>query len=83
MQELAQKYGEQIKYSELDASPEAFNASIKVASTLGVKTFLADSTDLAPIVGIFNARRKKVNELLGYKSKEVYQAAIERALSGH
>lgn len=81
MQELARKHEGRLKYSELDATPEAFDTTVKTAADLGVKTFLLDSTDLAPIVGIFNAKRKRIKELQGYKSKEVYEAAIDKALS--
>lgn len=80
MQELADKHIDKIKYVELDASPESFDRSVKGASKLGVKTFLIDSTDLAPIVGIFNSRGKRIKELQGYKNKEVYEQAIEKAL---
>ncbi len=78
MRELASKYGERIKYLELNSS--AIDESSKTAAAFGVKTFLSDSTDLAPIVGIFSPSGKRLRELIGFKERPVYEAAIDRIL---
>lgn len=78
MQKLVESYGQKVKLAELNTAtvPE----SSKIAETLGVKKFFTESTDQAPIVGIFNSQGKRVKELQGFKEKEVYQSAIEKAL---
>jgi hypothetical protein len=78
MQELALKYGDRLKYVEIDGSDKALSVSTKIASELGVTTFLADNTTMAPIVGIFKGK-KKIKELQGYKHKEEFASAIEKS----
>ncbi len=78
MQKLVESYGPKVKLAELNTGtiPE----SSKVAETLGVSKFFTESTDQAPIVGIFNSQGKRVKELQGFKEKAVYQSAIDKAL---
>lgn len=78
MQQLTKSYGAKVKFAELNTGtiPE----SNKIAESLGVKKFFNDSTDQAPIVGIFNNSGKRIKELQGFKEKDVYQTAIDRAL---
>lgn len=80
MQELAQKFGPQVKYVELNAAEGTFAESIKTAESLGVKHFVTDSAEQVPVVGIFNTKKKRVKELQGFKTKDVYELAIQKAL---
>lgn len=80
MQELAQKFGSKVKYVELNTNEETFSNTMKTAEDLGVKKFVHDTADQVPIVGIFNVKKKRVKELQGFKTKDVYDLAIQKAL---
>ena len=81
LSELSKDYP--IKLVELDVSEKTYKDAEKTAKALGIKWFLYDSEEWIPIVGVFNARRKCVKELRGRKLKEVYKAAIEKALASN
>jgi hypothetical protein len=51
------------------------------AKPLGLAKFLSDNQDYAPVVGVFSARGKIVKELVGPKSKSIYEDAIAKALT--
>lgn len=80
MQELAQKFGSKVKYVELNTNEETFADTVKTADSLGVKKFVNDSAEEVPIVAIFDTKKKRMKELQGFKTKDVYETAIQKAL---
>ena len=80
MQELKEKHKDAFSYMELNATQDQLEESKKLAKQNGISWFLEDYSQFVPVVGIFNARRKCVKYLLGKKEKEVYAAALEKAL---
>lgn len=80
MQELAQKFGPKVKYVELNTNEETFSDTMKSAEGLGIRKFVHDSAEEVPIVGIFDTKKKRMKELQGFKTKDVYDAAIQKAL---
>ena len=79
--EIEQTYKDRLRVVELDISPDVKQKTEKKAEELGFKSFLADTSDWYPAVGIFNRSGKKVKELLGAQSKKKYVAAVEKALA--
>ncbi len=80
MKELKDQFGDRIDVAEIDASEENLKEAEVKAKSLGVYDFLRDSAEWVPIVGVFNARRKLVKELVGPKQKDAYVSAVQRAL---
>jgi thiol-disulfide isomerase/thioredoxin len=78
--ELEETYKDRLKVVELDISPEVLKETQKRADELGLKSFLANTEDWYPAVGIFDRKGKKVKEILGAQPKAKYVAAIEKAL---
>ena len=81
MRELADKHNKNVKYVELNTSEKAMDDSRKLAKTLGVHNFLEVSTDDVPVVGIFDAKGKKLKNLQGFKAKDVYTKAVDDAVA--
>jgi len=81
MQDICSEYCHKVRYVELNTSKEKLKESCKLAKDINVHSFLADSSELVPIVGVFCARGGKViKEIRGAKTRDVYKAAIEKAL---
>lgn len=80
MKELKDQYGDKVEIVELDASAPTLKDGEAPAKAYGVYGFLRDSADWVPIVGIFSGRRKLLKELVGPNQKNVYVAAIDKAL---
>lgn len=70
----------QVQYEELNTSPKELKAALARAKQLRLETFVSDRTEEVPVVGIFTAKGKRLKELIGRKTKEVYKEAIEKAL---
>lgn len=84
IKEMAAAYGSDVKVLELDAAPEALPDSKEKAKESGVYNFLRASTDFVPLVGFFAANcneRKLIKQLAGPKSRDVYEAALKKALA--
>lgn len=85
MKELKAQYG-RVRFLELNASSTALSAAKQTAKAWHIENFLAATTDNIPEVGVFEhkpgaSKPKLVKELVGLKSKEVYAAAVEHALT--
>jgi predicted DsbA family dithiol-disulfide isomerase len=81
MKEICTEYCQKVRYVELNTSKESLKESCKTAKEINVHSFLADSSELVPIVGVFCARGGKViKEIRGAKTRDVYKTAIEKAL---
>lgn len=83
LNELKEEYGDRVEYVELDVSKDCMKESEKTAKSLHVYNFLQDTEEWYPAVGVFSARRKLVKQILGTKTKEMYKAAIEKAIADH
>jgi hypothetical protein len=70
----------QVDYEELNTSPTALKATLERARQLKIETFVSDRTEEVPVVGIFTNKNKRLKELVGFKTKEVYRDAIHKAL---
>lgn len=79
--EIGETYKGKLRVVELDISPDVRQKTEKKAEELGYKSFLADTSDWYPAVGIFNRSGKKIKELLGAQSKKKYVDAVEKALA--
>ena len=78
--ELEETYKTRLKVVELDISPDVLKETQKRANELGLKSFLSNTEDWYPAVGIFDRKGKKIKEILGAQPKAKYVAAIEKAL---
>lgn len=83
MKELKDQYGQRVDFLELDASAGTLNESQAKAKEAGVISFLRDSADWVPIVGIFSPKRRLVKELVGPKPKDTYASVIDKALAAN
>ncbi len=81
VRELKKKYGDRVNFTELNTSRDSIKEAKKRAKELGVLSFMADYADYIPIVGVFNAKRKLCKDLVGPKSRDIYEAAIEKVLT--
>lgn len=81
MKELCAEFSQKIRYVELNTSKDNLKESCKTAKEFNVHCFLADCSEQVPIVGVFRGRGGKViKDIRGAKTKDVYKAAIEKAL---
>ena len=80
MKELQEQYSGRVGFSELDATDSVLPETKKKAKELGIGGYFSDAADYVPVVLIFTAQRKLVKELPGPKTKEAYQAVIEKAM---
>lgn len=69
-----------VQYEELNTSRDHLKETMAKAKALGVEKFVGDRTEEVPVVGLFTNRGKKLGELTGRKTKEVYKEAIEKAM---
>jgi len=76
--EIQQQYAGKVEFVELDLDQQA---SEKTAKRLKILAFYNDHIDWFPVIGVFTGKdHKLVKEILGSKSKEIYEQAIEKAL---
>lgn len=80
MKELKGELKDCFNYVELDSSNEKLPESQKTAKQLGIHGFLADYAQWVPIVGVFTAKKKCIKVIQGPKAKDVYMAALQKAL---
>lgn len=80
IRELAEKHSGKLKYAELNISDQAIENSRKQAKELGVSAFLETASNDVPVVAIFNSKLKKVKNLPGVKTRDVYTKAVEQAV---
>jgi hypothetical protein len=83
MKELKEQYGQRVDFLELDASAGTMKETEAKAKEAGVVSFLHDSADWVPIVGVFSPKRRLIKELVGPKSKDTYVSVIDKALSSN
>jgi hypothetical protein len=81
IRQLQEQYAGRVKFIELDVSKDSLAESKKMADSLGIRSYLQESEDWYPAVAFFSANHKMVKELLGARSKELYKAGIEKALT--
>jgi hypothetical protein len=72
--------GHQVQYEELNTSPKELKNTLARAKALKLETFVSDRTEEVPVVGIFTSKGKRLKELTGRKTREVYKEAIEKAM---
>lgn len=80
MHELKGEYKNCFTFVELDSSQEKLAESQAKAKEIGVHPFLASYAQFVPVVGVFNAKKKCIRVIDGAKSKDVYSAALQKAL---
>lgn len=81
LKDIQSDYADKVQFVELDVSKDTLPESRKTAKSLGVLSFLSDSEDWYPAVGVFSAKRKMVKQLLGARTKAQYVSAIEKAIA--
>lgn len=80
VREVQSKYAQSVSYLEIDTGDEHSAQSRALAEKNGVLWFYNDNLKFVPVVGFFSADRKCIKYLTGPKTKNVYQAALERAM---
>ncbi len=80
MKEIKSEMKDCFTFVELDSSGEKLAESQKAAKELGIHGFLADYAQFVPIVGVFTAKKKCIKVIQGPKGKEIYMAALQKAL---
>lgn len=80
MHELKSENKDCFTFVELDSSQEKLAESQAKAKEIGVHPFLASYAQFVPVVGVFNAKKKCIRVIDGAKSKDVYAAALQKAL---
>lgn len=80
MRQIKDEVKECFTFVELDSSAEKLAESQKTAKELGIHPFLADYAQFVPIVGVFTAKKKCIKVIQGAKSKDIYMAALQKAL---
>jgi len=80
MKEIKDEMKDCFSYVELNSSSETLADSQKTAKELGIHGFLADYAQFVPIVGVFTAKKKCIKVIQGPKAKDVYMAALQKAL---
>ena len=79
--DLQKSYGEKVEFSEIDVTPETMAQSKKKAKDLRILRWLEDVQDLVPLVMIFPGNRHSCKELVGPKTKEIYETQLKEILS--
>ncbi len=74
------KYAKSVSYLEIDTGEDHTAQSKALAEKNGVLWFYNDNMKFVPVVGFFSPERKCIKYLTGPKTKDVYQAALERAM---
>ena len=72
------KYAQSVSYVEIDTADE--RAAQEKAEKNGVLWFYNDNLKFVPVVGFFSPERKCIKYLTGPKTKDIYQAALEKAM---
>jgi hypothetical protein len=80
MKEIKGEMKDCFTFVELNSSSETLAESQKTAKELGIHGFLADYAQFVPIVGVFTAKKKCIKVIQGPKGKDVYMAALQKAL---
>ncbi len=80
MREIKGEMKDCFTFVELDSSAEKLPESQKTAKELGIHGFLADYAQFVPIVGVFTAKKKCIKVIQGPKGKDIYMAALQKAL---
>lgn len=80
MKEIKGEMKDCFAFVELDSSTEKLAESQKTAKELGIHGFLADYAQFVPIVGVFTAKKKCIKVIQGPKGKDIYMAALQKAL---
>lgn len=79
---LKQKYAGRVDFQELDVSDDASTAvARKQAQKLGVLEFLKENEEYFPVVAVFSAGRRKIDEMAKARKADDYESAIKRALA--
>jgi hypothetical protein len=79
--DLQKIYGDRVEFSEIDVTPVAMAQSKKKAKELRILKWLEDVQDLVPLVMIFPSNRHFCKELVGPKTKEIYENQLKEILS--
>ncbi len=74
------KHAQSVSYVEIDTSDEHAEQSKELARKNGVLWFFNDNMKFVPVVGFFSPERKCIKYLTGPKTKDVYEAALVKAM---
>jgi hypothetical protein len=79
--DLQKGYGDDVEFAEIDVTTPVLSDAKKKAKELGIGDLLEDAVAYVPLVIICESNRKKHNEFVGPKSKEVYEAYLKKVLA--
>ena len=80
VRQVQTKHAQAVSYVEIDTSDEHAEQSKALAQKNGVLWFFNDNMKFVPVVGFFSPERKCIKYLTGPKTKDVYEAALVRAM---
>ena len=80
--DLQKSYIDDVEFAEIDVTPGVLPEAKKKAKELGIGNLLEDTIGQVPLVLICaSARSKDYNEIVGPKSKEIYEDYLKKVLS--
>jgi len=80
VREIQSKHSDSVSYVEIDTSDEHSEQSKALAKQNGVLWFYNDNLKFVPVVGFFSPKRKCIKYLTGPKTRDVYEAALVKAM---
>lgn len=80
VRDVQSRYADSVSYVEIDTSDEHLKQSKDLAAKNGVLWFYNDNMKFVPVVGFFSPERKCIKYLTGPKTKDVYEAALMKAM---
>lgn len=80
VRQVQSKHAQSVSYVEIDTSDEHAQQSKALAQKNGVLWFFNDNMKFVPVVGFFSPERKCIKYLTGPKTKDVYEAALVKAM---
>lgn len=80
VRQVQSAHADSVSYVEIDTSDEHAEQSKALAQKNGVLWFFNDNMKFVPVVGFFSPQRKCIKYLTGPKTKDVYEAALVKAM---
>jgi hypothetical protein len=77
---LKPDFEKDIEFAQIDVTQSELKIAKQQAKALRMGGYLADTSELIPLVMIFDGSRKKFTEMVGVKEKGQYEAEIKKML---
>jgi hypothetical protein len=80
VESLKPDFEKDVEFAQIDVTQSELKTAKQQAKELRMGGYLADTSELIPLVMIFDASRKKFTEMVGVKEKGQYEAEIKKML---